>query len=420
MLLRRIAVLIGALAVGGCAGRPPGRLPAPEAAAAPVQPPAASTDSAAAASAAADAAAARTVGEPAAAPLPRTPSVRAPLRAAVRIVFTGDINLGTATLAGGVPPDDGRAFLAGARPYLAGDLVIGNFEGVLADSGTSLKCGPPATPRRGQRPARRSAPPRVNCYAFRTPTRLAPRLVEAGFTHLNLANNHSNDFGPGARAGTERTLHALGLATYGPLGQIAIDTVRRGDSVTTVGVIGFSTYPFAYNLLDLERSRTVIDSIRPLVDRLVVTFHGGAEGAAALRTGAGPEFLGAEPRGNLRQWARIAIDAGADVVVGHGPHVLRGIEYYRGRPIVYSLGNFATYRGFNVTGPSGVTGVLQLDFGSDGTLAGARVVPMRQEPRAGPAPDAGGAAVRLLRRLSEQDFGANAARITDDGVISAP
>ena len=66
------------------------------------------------------------------------------------------------------------------------------------------------------------------------------------------------------------------------------------------------------------------------------------------------------------------IDAGADAVIGHGPHVLRGIEFYRGRPIAYSLGNFLTYRGFNLEGPLGVTGVLQLEFAPGPPARGRR------------------------------------------------
>ena len=244
--------------------------------------------------------------------------------------------------------------------------------------------------------------------------------MEAGFTHLNLANNHANDFGPAGRASTERILDSLGLRLYGPLDRIAIDTVRRGDSVTTVGLVGFTTYPYAYDLLDIERSAAVVDSIRPLVDLLLVTFHGGTEGVRALHVGEAAESLGREPRGDLRRWSRAVIDAGADVVVGHGPHVLRGIEFYHGRPIVYSLGNFLTYRGFNLDGPLGVTGVLQLELDPGGAFRRGRLVPMVQRPRAGPAPDPDAAALDLVGRLSAEDFGMAAARITADGTIVAP
>jgi hypothetical protein len=245
-------------------------------------------------------------------------------------------------------------------------------------------------------------------------------LVEAGFTHLNLANNHANDLGSAGRESTERILDSLGIRLYGPLGRIAVDTIRRGDSLTTVGLVGFTTYPFAYDLLDIERSARVIDSVRPLVDLLIVTFHGGAEGARAMRTGEAAESLGREPRGDLRRWARAVIDAGADAVIGHGPHVLRGMEFYRGHLIAYSLGNFLTYRGFNLAGPLGVTGVLQLEFDPDRSLRRARLVPMVQRPQRGPEPDPDGTAARLVRGLSAVDFGAGAATLTDSGEIKAP
>lgn len=366
----------------------------------------------------------------AARPAPPAPLTAAPVLApprtpgSVRLAFVGDINLGTATLPDGVPPDTGRGLLDAARPALAGDLVVGNFEGVLADTGTSEKCTQIRAPEvrhrvrhRRRREVVDTARARPGCYAFRTPTALAPRLVDAGFTDLNLANNHANDYGPAGRESTERVLDSLGLRHYGPLGQVAIDTVRRGDSLTVVGLVGFATYPHSYDLLDIERSAAVVDSIRPLVDLLVVTFHGGAEGVQAQHVAEAAESLGHEPRGDLRRWARAVIDAGADAVVGHGPHVLRGMEFYRGRLVAYSLGNFLTYRGFNLDGPLGITGVLQLEFAPDRRFRRARLVPMVQQPKAGPAPDSTGAALELVRRLSAEDFGASAANVTEYGDI---
>jgi hypothetical protein len=384
----------------------------------------------------------------------------------VRLSFVGDINLGTSTLPDGIPPDSGRGLLDQARPALTGDLVVGNFEGVLADSGTTFKCGPagkhvevrpsqfagvPDTvPRVHQPPRLDSIPPApvkktertqrtqrtqktqrdatakkpkprpAGCYAFLTPVALAPRLTDAGFTHLNLANNHANDFGPDGRASTDSVLRALGIRLYGPVEQIAIDSVRRGDSLTVVALVGFTTYPFAYNLLDIERSAAVVDSVRRLADVLVVTFHGGSEGSQALHVSEAAESLGTEPRGELRRWARAVIDAGAAAVIGHGPHVLRGIEFYHHKPIVYSLGNFLTYRGFILNGPLGVTGVLQLEFAPDRSLRRARLVPMVQYPREGPLPDSTGTAIDLVRRLSQEDSGPSAARLESDGQILPP
>lgn len=347
------------------------------------------------------------------------PPPPAPVRAAlpVRIALTGDINLGTSTLPDGLPPDSGRGLLSAVDSLLRGDLVIGNLEGTLADTGTTEKCPEVDTTR-----ARRSARPpgRRMCYVFLTPVYLGARLRDAGFTHLNLANNHAHDYGLAGRRSTEATLEALGLATYGPGGRIAVDTVRRGDSLTVVGVVGFATYPSAPNLLDLEASARLVDSIRREVDILLVTFHGGAEGSIAQHTPDSLEYLGREPRGHLRAWARRVIDAGADAVVGHGPHVLRGMEFYRGRLIAYSLGNFLTYRGFNLQGPNGLTTILQLEFAGDGTLRQARAVPLRQPPRQGPRPDPSGRAVQVMRALSGEDFGASAARFGPDGTIGPP
>ena len=407
-MIRRAGLALALAGAAACAGNPPSApkpKPAPDTAAARPAPPL---------------------------PPPVPPAPPAPKPTSLRLTLVGDINLGTSTLPDGVPPDTGRGLLDAALSALTGDLVVGNLEGVLADTGTSDKCErlraeePPVRPlrparrKRARRPVTDTASVRPGCYAFRTPTALAPRLVEAGFTDLNLANNHANDYGPAGRESTDRILDSLGLRSYGPLGRIAIDTVRRGDSVATVGLIGFATYPFAYDLLDIARSVAVVDSVRPLVDLLVVTFHGGAEGARALHVPETPESLGREPRGDLRRWARAVIEAGADAVAGHGPHVLRGIEFYRGRPIVYSLGNFLTYRGFNLDGPLGITGVLQLEFAPDRRLRRTRLVPMVQHPLAGPAPDPSSAALDLVRRLSAEDFGESAARIEPDGTIRPP
>jgi hypothetical protein len=114
------------------------------------------------------------------------------------------------------------------------------------------------------------------------------------------------------------------------------------------------------------------------------------------------------------------VDAGADAVVGHGPHVLRGMEFYRGRLIAYSLGNFLTYRGFNLEGPLGVTGVLQLEFAPGQRLARARLVPLVQRPKEGPTPDPEGTAARLVGELSAEDFGPTAATMISDGTIRPP
>ncbi|MGH7532351.1 MAG: CapA family protein [Gemmatimonadales bacterium] len=321
---------------------------------------------------------------------------------ALQFTFTGDINLGNTLQDNGVPPDSGRGLLAPIDSLLVGDLVIGNLEGALSDTLPPTKCEPEER----------------RCYTFRTPPFLAGRLKDAGFTHLNLANNHALDLGPEGRASTERILDSLGITHYGPLGEIAFDTLRMGDSLRVVALVGFTTYPGAYDLLDTLGSRAVVDSVRKLADIVIVTFHGGAEGDKAIHTGTGMERLGREKRGDLRAWTHAMVDAGADAVVGHGPHVLRGIEFWRGRPIVYSMGNFLTYRGFSLTGYKGITAVLHLDLDPHGRFLAGRLVPLRQVPRQGPRVDPTRAAIRLVRRMTVQDFPRTGAVIAADGVIA--
>src|SRR6185503_5560243 len=143
-----------------------------------------------------------------------------------------------------------------------------------------------------------------------------------------------------------------------------------------------------------------VDSVAQFTDLVIVTFHGGAEGTGAQNVPRGAEFLGREPRGDLRAWSHAVIDAGADLVVGHGPHVLRGLEFYQGRLIAYSLGNFMTYHGFNLDGVLGITAILQVQLSGDGSYLAARILPLRQQSRIGPRQDPSRAATYLLQRLS--------------------
>lgn len=397
--------LVGAVLAAGCA-RPaaPPALPTPVAAAA---------DSAATVLAPAPAAPAPPAlpaqpAQPASPAQPAPPAQPAYRHTAspttIRLVFTGDINLGTTLLPDGVPPDSGRGLLSGVDSMLRGDLVIGNFEGVLSDTLLPAKC----------RPRER------NCYTFRTPPFLAIRLKEAGFTDLNLANNHAADLGLAGREETIRHFDSLGLHHYGPLGSIRFDTLLVGDSLRVVALVGFGTSPAAYDLLDLARSRMVVDSVRRMADVVIVTFHGGTEGDKAVRLGHGMEHLGREKRGDLRRWAHAMVEAGADLIVGHGPHVLRGVEFWDGRPIFYSLGNFLTYRGFSLAGYKGVTALLDITLDPHGQFVAARLRPLRQAPREGPRPDPRGAAWKLIRRVTALDFPTTGAVLGAEGQIGPP
>lgn len=321
----------------------------------------------------------------------------------VRLAFTGDINLGSSFITNGVPSDTQPSAFAQVDSLLVGDLVIGNFEGALSDTLPAGKCG-------GAK----------NCYEFRTPRWMAQRLVDAGFTHLNQANNHASDLGVVGREETTQLLDSLGLVTYGILGRIAFDTLGAGDTTTVVAVVGFTTYPFAYSLLDIARAKVVVDSVAKLADVVIVTFHGGKEGKQATRVGPGMERMGGEKRGDLRKFAHAVIEAGADAVVGHGPHVLRGIEFYQGRPIAYSMGNFVTWAGFNMTGVNALNGVLQLELEGNGSFTSGRFVSLKQVKWVGAVPDRTKGGLALVKRVTRLDFPTTGAVFAADGSFTAP
>lgn len=338
-------------------------------------------------------------------PSPPSPASSAASPAPVEIVFAavGDVMLGSAFPDdGGLPPDDGAGELAEVAPILsAADVAFGNLEGPLADGGTSEKCA-------HSRPGR--------CYAFRVPTRYGRTLRQAGFTVMSLANNHAGDFGPAGRESTRRALDAVGIAHSGEPGDVA----RLLPKGRRLALVAFATSEATYDLNDLETARRVVEELKATADLVVVSFHGGAEGAAHQHVPTGPEEFYGENRGDLRTFAHAMVDAGAALVVGHGPHVVRGMEVYRGRLIAYSLGNFATWGSFNLAGPNGVSLVLEARLGPDGTFRSGRVHPLRQVKPGGPRADPSGEIIPLLRRLSREDFGGAAVEVGDGGEISPP
>ncbi len=327
----------------------------------------------------------------------------APPEPAFTVAAVGDVMLGsTFPDEAGLPPDDARQLLAPVASLLRGaDLTIGNLEGPLLDAGESIKCA-------GKKPG--------HCYAFRVPTRYGERLKEVGFKVMGLANNHALDFGPAGWESSKKTLDALGIGHTGELGDIAHLEIKGRK----VAVIGFSTYDKMYDLNDLDRVRREIEALKADGSLVVVSFHGGAEGITCQHVPKGHEIFLGEDRGDLRAFAHLAIDAGAALVIGHGPHVLRGLEVYKGRLIAYSLGNFATWDKMNLSGPLGVTAVLEVKLADDGGFLGGALHSARQDKPGGPKLDPKREAVAQLSKLSKEDFGEAAPRIAPDGALSPP
>jgi poly-gamma-glutamate capsule biosynthesis protein CapA/YwtB (metallophosphatase superfamily) len=231
---------------------------------------------------------------------------------------------------------------------------------------------------------------------------------------LNDANNHSFDFGAAGQAQTVRSIHAAGLAQTGLPGEIT--RVKAGQ--VTVAFVAFAPYPYTASLLDLPAARALIKQARRQAQLVVVYMHAGAEGAAADHvTGREETYLG-EDRGNPEAFAHMAIGAGASLVIASGPHVLRGLQFYRGHLIAYSLGNFAGYSNFSVHGTMTMSAILRVTLSSSGQFQRARLYPVQLSSAGHPA--SGGGAVAFVRQLSSADFGRTAARITSSGIITPP
>src|SRR5215207_4854547 len=343
--------------------------------------------------------------QPAAAPSPASPTAvtttTTPAPAAttaeppvtITIGWSGDMV--PASVSRGLPVDPGRLLRAVAPLTRAPDLMIGNLEGTLTDQAASTKC----------------APDSENCVAFRAPPAYARLFADAGYDVLSLANNHSRDHGTAGLAQTRQVVTAAGMAVTGGPGEIAVRTVRG----VRVAVVGFSPYGWTAPLNDPAEVTALIGAAAARADVVVVVFHGGAEGAGALHVPAGREIAFGEDRGDLRAFARTAVAAGADAVLGAGPHVVRGAEVVRGAPVAYSVGNLVGYRTLSTAGVLGTTAVLHLSFTAGGRWTGGRLHPTRHVSPGYAEPDPARAAIDLVHRLSVADFGRSAMDVGPDG-----
>ena len=333
------------------------------------------------------------------APKPKPTAVKKPTgpkipEGVVAIIATGDIVMGSTP---NLPSDGGRSFFSDVQTDLAGDVVLGNLEGTLSTGGGS-KCGKGST----------------NCFAFQTPPSYARWLQQAGFTVMNLANNHAYDFGAGGLRQTTDALAGVGLEWTGRPGQVTVQKVAG----IRVALVGFAPYPWAQSLTDVAAAKKLVRKAARSADVVVVTMHAGAEGSDRQHVERGTELFLGENRGDSMRFAHAVVDAGADLVVGSGPHVLRGMEWYKGRLIAYSLGNFAGYKVFSLGGPLSTSGILRVTLRGDGKFETGRLVPTHLVGPGLPAIDPAEAAHGVVRTLSRQDFGARAVKISPDGILS--
>jgi hypothetical protein len=375
--LRLIFIALAAMTVAACATPVPSPArPSPEAAPVAAPPPAASAEA-----------------EPR--EVPGAPD-RSALR--IRIAAVGDMMIGTDYPDNRLPDDDGAGFLAEVAPHLRrADVAFGNLEGVLMEGGE---------------PAKKCK--NLNaCYLFRSPPRYAAHYRDAGFDVLSLANNHARDFGEEGRDSSAKALRAEGVAASGRDGTYS---VLRHDDLYVL-FVNFAVTKNSNMLLDYEYAFAWIGALDREFDIIVVTFHGGAEGVGATRIPFAEEEYYGEPRGDVVWFARGVVDAGADLVIGHGPHVVRGMERYRDRLIAYSLGNFATYYGISVAGIKGIAPILSVNLDGEGRFVDGEIISTVQLRPSGPSIDSRQRALNLLRGLSIEDFGEPGLTFRPDGTL---
>jgi hypothetical protein len=312
------------------------------------------------------------------------------------IVGAGDVMMGSIAtgLNPAIRPGVDVASLVGAD--LAGifrhaDVAFVNLEGPLYEGplGTGKDC--------------------AQCFAFHGPTYYAGVLRSLGIDVVSLANNHSGDYGEAGRESTMAALKANGIA-YGGLDR---DGARTGDMVLPngrrVGFIAFAPNNGTLNINDLPRVAQLVRDLKKTHDLVMVSFHGGGEGWTYVHVNKGTETFVGENRGNVTAFAHTAIDAGADIIIGQGPHVPRAVEIYRGHLIAYSLGNFWTYSGVQTYAVSGLGPVLEAWVAPDGEIAGFTIHSTRQAGLGVPHLDPLDEASRYMLYLTKSDFPATAA-----------
>lgn len=317
----------------------------------------------------------------------------------IKIVGVGDIMLGTTYPSRKyLPPnEDCSPLLAEVKSFLTeADLTFANLEGAIVNDGEmSKKCNDT-----------------LKCYAFRMPEKFANCLSEAGFDILSLANNHSGDFGEYGQKRTMQLLDSLQIEYAGLKIKPVAEFVREGIKY---GFIAFSPNKGTLDLINIQEAASMVKALADSNDIVIVSFHGGAEGKDFQHLIKGTEEFYGENRGNLYEFAHQMVDAGADIIFGHGPHVTRAMEIYNGRFIAYSLGNFSTYARFNLTGPNGIAPLVQLVTDVNGKFIRGKIIPVYQSGEGGTRIDPNNRAIDMINKLNLIDLPENTLRINSDG-----
>ena len=319
----------------------------------------------------------------------------------VAIIGVGDIMLGTNFPDDSyLPPNRGKDLLREVTPILQdADVTFGNLEGViLNEGGDAKKCKDPKL-----------------CYIFRSPEFLAQRLVEAGFDVMSTANNHAGDFGDPGRKNTQRVLDSLGIQHAGQVNTPYVLFQKEGMKY---GFTAFSPNANTLSIHDTEKAAEIVSYLDSVADIVIVSFHGGAEGSKYQHVPRENEIFYGEDRGDVYRFSHDMVDAGADIIFGHGPHVTRAIDVYKNRFIAYSLGNFATWARFNLRDENGLAPIVKVFTGPDGSFLFGQIYPVIQYGAGGPTIDSKKRVISTIRSLTENDIPEIQVSIYDFGRIN--
>ncbi|MEG4217400.1 CapA family protein [Microcoleus sp. Pol14C6] len=335
-------------------------------------------------------------------PVPKSPSPAAKkpatVPATVSIKAVGDMIPGTNYPYNKLPPKK-ELLLESVKPYLKGaDILFGNFESTMTNYPYSSKAG-------GGR----------MLFAFRTPPSYAKIFKDVGFDILNVANNHSYDFNEQGFKDTIKNIDSNGMKAVGKRDQIVYQNVKG----VNFAFIGFSNYGEVHNsLLELNAGAEVVKKAKEKADIVVISVHAGAEGTGAQNVRNKNELFYGENRGNMVLFSRTMIDAGADLILGHGPHVMRALELYKGKLIAYSLGNFMGYRTLSTAGTLGKSLILDVKMTPQGDFVSGKIIPVELNRQGIPSIDDDFRSVGLIRSLTKSDFPNTDLKIDDKGIIS--
>lgn len=328
-----------------------------------------------------------------------------------KILGVGDVMIGSdypaPLMDPKVTPNADPAAMLGAplaRLLKDADVTFGNYEGTMHTLNSGAKfCRNP-----------------TQCYVFRSPPFHAEVLHRVGFNLMSTANNHAGDFGEPGRAETYQALRRAGIVVAGPDRdgmRGAVLTLRDG---TKVALAAFGHNPGIPAITNIPRAQQIVRELRRQADIVIVSFHGGAEGTAAVRVKRQTEMFLGENRGDVYRFSHGVVDAGAHIVFGHGPHVSRAVEMYKGAFIAYSLGNFWTYGRFNLRGPNGVAPVAEVNIDKLGKIHSVRLHATRQDHPGGPKMDPAQGSTKIIADLTAQDFPESRIQFLPDGRLAAP